>query len=310
MTTPKPLVLLIDDEERILRSLAMLLRPYFRIIATTDPAEALAAVSRERVHVIVSDQKMPLMRGAELLREVRQRSPETMRILLTGYSELDAIMASVNEGEIFRYVNKPWDGAELRATVEQAAAIALASEGLRDSFAATETPSAPQAPTNAGILVLDDDRAVFDAVREIVGNGAAVVHATSLEGAFAALERDRIGIIVSELGVGGEDLAPALKLLKAQHPEVVTIVLTPFADTSVLIDLINEGQIFRVLPKPVRRGPLSMSIASAQRQQRVLSASPQLRQRHQVAPMRRPEETRVASRVMGLLGRLRGRPSA
>ena len=305
MTHSKPMVLLIDDEERILRSLAMLLRPHFRIIATTDPAEALAAVSRERVHVIVSDQKMPLMRGAELLREVRLRSPETMRILLTGYSELDAIVASVNEGEIFRYVNKPWDGAELRATVEQAAAIALASEGLRGAAA---TPEAGTPAGNAGILVLDDDHTVFDAVREIVGNSAAVSHATSLDGAFAVLERDRIGVIVSELGVGGEDLAPALKLLKAQHPELGTIVLTPFADTSVLIDLINEGQIFRVLPKPVRRGPLSMSIASAQRQQRLLSATPQLRQRHQVAPLRRPEETRVASRVMGLLGRLRGRP--
>ena len=107
--TDKPTLLLIDDEERILRSLAMLFRGSYQVHATVDPHEAIALVERERVHVVVSDQRMPVMRGADLLREVRSRSPNSMRILLTGYSELDAVVSSVNEGEIFRFVQKPWD---------------------------------------------------------------------------------------------------------------------------------------------------------------------------------------------------------
>ena len=80
--TDKPTLLLIDDEERILRSLAMLFRGSYQVHATVDPHEAIALVERERVHVVVSDQRMPVMRGADLLREVRSRSPNSMRILL------------------------------------------------------------------------------------------------------------------------------------------------------------------------------------------------------------------------------------
>ena len=316
MNASKPSLLLVDDEERILRSLAMLFRGQYLLHTTTDARQALEIVARQQIHVVVSDQKMPVMRGADLLREVKERSPNTMRILLTGYSELDAIIASVNEGEIFRYVNKPWDAAELRTTVDQAAQIAYAlysaapSEpapvtAARAATAVEMVPAAPQAAE--GILVIDDDAEVYSGVQEIVGASQPVHWARSLEQAFELLERHPVGVIVSELVVKGESLTAALKLLKAQHPEVVTIVMTPFQDTGVLINLINQGQIYRLLPKPVRRGPLGMNIASALRHHRMLRASPSLRQRHVVEKIRQPEEMSVANRVMGFLGRLRGR---
>ena len=319
MNPQKPSLLLVDDEERILRSLAMLFRGQYALQSTTDAHEALAIVGRGRVDVIVSDQKMPVMRGADLLREVKERSPNTMRILLTGYSELDAIVASVNEGEIFRYVNKPWDAAELRSTVDQAAQIAAA---LFAAPAAEPTPvtavravtaaeMVPASPALAeGILVIDDDAEVFQSVQQIVGPSQPVYWAHNLEQAFDHLERYAVGVIVSELVVQRESLTAALKLLKAQHPEVVTIVMTPFQDTGVLINLINQGQIYRLLPKPVRPGPLGMNIASALRHHRVLKSSPQQRERHVVEKIKQPEELSVASRVLGFLGRLRGRATA
>jgi len=314
----KPTLLLIDDEERILRSLSMLFRGQYQVQTTTDPHAALAMVEREQVHVVVSDQKMPVMRGADLLREVKERSPNTMRILLTGYSELDAIIASVNEGEIFRYVNKPWDAAELRTTVDQAAQIAIslfaapaAEPAAAASRAVTAVEMVPASPAAAeGILVIEDDPEVFKAVQEIVGPSQPVHWASSLEQAFEVLEHSAVGVIVSELVVRRESLTAALKLLKAQHPEVVTIVMTPFQDTGVLISLINQGQIYRLLPKPVRRGPLGMNIASALRHHRMLKASAGLRSRHVVEKIRLPEELSVANRMMGLLGRLRGRINA
>lgn len=316
MLPTKPSLLLIDDEERILRSLAMLFRGSYSIQVTTDPREALSIVQRAPVHVVVSDQKMPLMRGADLLREVREKSPNTMRILLTGYSELDAIVASVNEGEIFRYVNKPWDAAELKTTVDQAAQIAAtlfatlpeASPPAITRPAPGAAEKLPASPMHAeGILVVDDDVEVFRAVQDITGPSQPVYWAPSLEQMFAHLERYRIGVIVSELAVARESLITALKLLKAQHPEVVTIVMTPFQDTATLIGLINQGQIFRLLPKPVRRGPLGMNLASALRHHRLLRASPVLRERHIVEKPKQAETATVTTRVMGFLGRLRGR---
>ncbi|NKF21742.1 response regulator [Solimonas marina] len=307
----KPTLLLIDDEERILRSLAMLFRGRYELIATTDPGVALRAVTEQRVHVAVSDQRMPMMSGAELLKQVRARSPQTTRILLTGYSELDAVVASVNEGEIFRFVNKPWDATELRQTVQQAAAIAdslfAAGPAAPPMPLQTETGQfvAPVANTAEAILVLDDDAEVYHAVQDIVGRSQPVVWARDIDQALAALEREPVGVVVSEIAVARQSVTGLLKTLKAERPEIVTIVLTPFADVSVFIGLINQGQVYRLLPKPLRRGAFSMSLASALRHHRLLRSTPTLRVAHAVEPVRAPEESGVASRVMNFLGRMR-----
>lgn len=317
----RPTVLLVDDEERILRSLAMLFRLQYEVRATTDAHEALRIIENERVHVIVSDQKMPLMRGADLLRQVKEKSPHTMRLLLTGYSELDAVVDSVNEGEIFRFLNKPWDANEIRSTVAQAAQIARASFDAPPApvleAPPQSAPSSQQLFTGTGsfvvpmaserILVLDDDAEVPRVVQELVGPSQPVLWARSLDEAFDLLEREPVGVVVSELEVGGERLTGVLKALKAQHPEVVSIVLTPFQDIGTLVGLINEGQVFRLLPKPIRKGPLAMNLASALKHHRALKAAPKLAQRHVVQPVKAPEEASVAGRVMGFLARLRSR---
>ena len=288
--TRRPTLLLVDDEERILRSLAMLFRPNYEVRATTDAHEALRILDTERVHVVVSDQKMPLMRGADLLKQAREKSPHTMRLLLTGYSELDAVVDSVNEGEIFRFLNKPWDSAEIRATVAQAAQIAMASFESPPAFAAEApplvAPSAASLLTQTGsfvapmasehILVIDEDPEVVRTVQELVGPQQPLHWARTLDEAFGWLEREPVGVVISELEVGGERLTGVLKALKAQHPEVVTLVLTPFQDIGILVGLINEGQVYRLLPKPIRAA----------------------------------EEASVAGRVMGFLSRLRGRALA
>ena len=134
MSDALPRVLFVDDEERILRSLRMLFRGRAEILATTSGREAVELVRSHRVHVVVSDQRMPGMTGVDVLREVAACSPPTMRILLTGYADLDAMTASVNEGEIYRFVEKPWDAQRLIATVEQAARIAMDEFGTGPSW--------------------------------------------------------------------------------------------------------------------------------------------------------------------------------
>lgn len=310
--TIKPRLVLVDDEERILRSLSMLFRPTYEVYATTDANQALEHIHLNPAHVIVSDQRMPIMRGADLLRRVREASPNTMRLLLTGYSELDAIIASVNEGEVFRFINKPWDAQDLKSTVDQAAEIALNLFSAKPSVVPpvvtiTETGHFVAPQLNEGILVIDDDVDVVKAVQDIVGPGQPVHWGSSLDEAFRLLEKHSVGVVISELFVRKEAIALALKMLKQQHPEVVTIVMTPFQDTSVLISLINQGQVFRVLPKPIRRGPLGMSIASALRHHRGLKQAPARLRSHAVERVQQPDEAGLATRVMGYLSRLRGR---
>ncbi|TLY50310.1 MAG: response regulator [Gammaproteobacteria bacterium] len=122
MSSERATVLFVDDEERILRSLRMLFRGRYEVLTTTSGHEALKMLRERRVHVVVSDQRMPLMLGVDLLRQVREISPVTMRLLLTGYSDLSAIVASVNESEIFRFIEKPWQAPYLLDVVEQAIA--------------------------------------------------------------------------------------------------------------------------------------------------------------------------------------------
>jgi len=322
--TDKPKLLLVDDEERILRSLAMLFRGEYELRTTTDAFEALCIIEREPIHVIVSDQKMPLMRGADLLKQVRNKSPNTMRLLLTGYSELDAVVDSVNEGEIFRFLNKPWDAQDLRATVAQAMEIAIASFAARTEIPGALPESAPTIAPNAAqllnqtgsfisplttelILVVDDDAESARIIQELAGPNQPVRWARSIDEAFTRIAEENVGVVVAELEVGGERFTGALKALKRQHPEVVSMVMTPFNDASTLIGLINEGQVFRLIPKPIRKGPLAMNLASALRQHRMLKAAPKaFSRRYAVQPVKAPEELGIASRVMGLLSRLRG----
>lgn len=308
---PKPSLILVDDEERILRSLGMLFRSQYDVRMTTDARQALAWVEASPPDVIVSDQRMPLMTGAQLLREVRQRAPDTMRLLLTGYAELDAVVASVNEGEIFRFVQKPWDAQNLRETVAQAARISrsLRSAPPRETAAALPTRAIPSSagPAGPAVLVIEDDAAVVQGVQEILGPSVPVHWARSVDEAFPLMASHPVGVIVSELRVGGHSMGAFLKLLKAEHPDIVTVVLTPFQDVSVFIGLINQGQVYRLLPKPVRRGPLGMSLTSALRHHQALQQAPTLHAAHAVEPIRDAEESGVAGRLMGMLSRLRGR---
>ncbi len=109
-----PNILIVDDETEVLNSLADLLRKDFHIFATDDVAEALRLIEENSmVSLVISDQRMPLMTGAELLATVAKICPDTARILLTGYSDIEAVIEAVNQGQVVRYITKPWDAEKL-----------------------------------------------------------------------------------------------------------------------------------------------------------------------------------------------------
>jgi len=109
-----PKVLIVDDEIQVLNSLADLLRKDFHIFATSDVDEAQRIlISHSPISVVISDQRMPLLTGTEFLARVAEISPDTARILLTGYSDIDAVVEAVNIGQIVQYITKPWDTVTL-----------------------------------------------------------------------------------------------------------------------------------------------------------------------------------------------------
>ena len=114
-------LLLVDDEENILASLRRLLRrDGYHIITANSGAQGLQRLAENTVDVIVSDQRMPGMTGVEFLRRAKELFPETVRMSLSGYTELQSITDAINEGSIFRFLTKPWDDERLRGHVHEA----------------------------------------------------------------------------------------------------------------------------------------------------------------------------------------------
>ncbi|MHC8345830.1 HD domain-containing phosphohydrolase [Pseudomonas sp. RT6P73] len=121
--TAKPMILLVDDEESILNSLRRLLRgqPYEVLLATSG-AQALQIMAKQPVDLVMSDARMPNMDGATLLAHIHQHHPGTLRILLTGYADPTMMVKAINDGQIYRYISKPWHDEELVLTLRQSLA--------------------------------------------------------------------------------------------------------------------------------------------------------------------------------------------
>jgi len=114
-------LLLVDDEENILRSLRRALhRAGYKILMAHSGEEGLKVLEEHTVGVIVSDQRMPGMIGAEFLGRARERYPDTVRIMLSGYTELDSVTEAINQGAIYKFLTKPWEDDLLRANIEEA----------------------------------------------------------------------------------------------------------------------------------------------------------------------------------------------
>ncbi len=113
-------VLIIDDEDFILSSINRLLRQEFKVLLANSAHEGLQLMKEEEVHVVVTDQRMPGMMGVEFLGKVKGEYPDAIRMLLTGYSDLESVISAVNAGNIYRYLVKPWDPDEFLAVIREA----------------------------------------------------------------------------------------------------------------------------------------------------------------------------------------------
>ncbi|MFN7424940.1 MAG: protein kinase domain-containing protein, partial [bacterium] len=266
----KPRLLVVDDEERILSALKSVFRTDYHVFATSDCERALAFIAKYRVNAIVSDQRMPGMTGVELLRRAKEIAPGSMRILLTGYADLAAIVGSINDGEIYRFVAKPWDNNELRSIVREAVAVSIELADL------APPPSVRMQPDRA-LLVVDENGELYRSTRELMADVAPVRQASGTEAALGELAAGDIAVVLFDIDAGNpSDNANLIKTLKQDHPQLLTLVVTEASDSELMIGLINGAQIFRFINQPVALKNLRAHLIAALVRAQQFEQAPQL----------------------------------
>jgi eukaryotic-like serine/threonine-protein kinase len=292
----KAKLLFVDDEERILTALRSVFRMNYQVLTASNGAEALAMVRKFHPHVVVSDQRMPEMTGVELLRQVKEAAPATVRLLLTGYSDLASIVGSVNEGEVFRFVSKPWDNQEIQRIIADASQIALE---LAET--AASPPIVPE-KMEAAALVIGADRDTVNSLKRLVGGACPVREAPDFDSAIGLLESQETALIIADIANRGEESLAVFKVLKYERPEILVIVLTESSDSELVVELINQAQIFRFINKPVSPDLLKQHTQAALTRYQSFKQNPHLTRQHQVAAAgaEKSVSSKILSRVKAL----------
>ncbi|RYZ56229.1 MAG: response regulator [Sphingobacteriales bacterium] len=120
MTDKKINILYVDDEINNLVSFKATFRVKYNVHTAISASDATKLLEKHDFEIIITDQRMPGMTGVEFLESILEKYPEPMRILLTGYADLNAVIDAVNKGKIFHYLSKPWNEAELDETINRA----------------------------------------------------------------------------------------------------------------------------------------------------------------------------------------------
>jgi signal transduction histidine kinase len=118
---PKHTILVVDDEPDVVKSVQDLLRFDYKVLGATRASDALRLINEQSVHVVLTDQRMPEMTGVDFLRKLREQFPDTVRLLITGYADIRAVIDAINQGNVYRYITKPWEPEELQSVIREAA---------------------------------------------------------------------------------------------------------------------------------------------------------------------------------------------
>lgn len=140
-------ILIVDDDPGVLNALkrALYQEPYL-VLTTTDPMEALHLLATQPVQMVISDQRMPEMTGTELLLQVKLLYPEVVRVILTGYTDEEAIMAAINDGQVYKFLFKPWNSDALKLELYHALKYHSALAASRENQACKQVLEELPAP--------------------------------------------------------------------------------------------------------------------------------------------------------------------
>jgi two-component system response regulator HupR/HoxA len=198
-------ILIVDDEPAILESLELTLGSDYRVFTAKRGEEGLAVLDQEDVALIISDQVLPGMKGVEFLEKAMERKPRAIRILLTGYTDIGSLVRGINEGRIYRYIQKPWEPDEVRLNVKRALeAYELATENVQLAAALSEANERLRAE-NLSLRREVERRYAFD---QIIGSSPAMNQVFEVMQKVA--ETDATVLITGETGTGKDLVARAI----------------------------------------------------------------------------------------------------
>jgi len=299
-------ILFVDDEERIIIALKLLFRRdrNINVFTTTNQAEAIDFVKNNQIHVVVSDMRMPGMNGAELLSHVKKISPNTLRILLTGYSEMDNIIKSINTGQVYRFLQKPWDNEDIKAKIETAIQIAtslwdnnICSEPESQKAISTinkATESASLAPSSQSVLFIGNKNSTIFKTLTTHFDNIKIYHSSNAQKAVVAISKyENVMTVVVHTETYYHDVVTLLKILKGEFPMLVSVIVTNESDSELAISLVNEAQVFRYLVEPVNNNQLCSDVTQALNYSKTLSNSPILVKQHTVEKVSQTEKNRL-----------------
>ncbi len=168
MSLAEKTFLVVDDEPDILDAIHRLFRRQYRVLTAKTVDEAWELLETEPIQVVMTDQRMPRTTGVEFLSELRERYPDIVRVLLTGYSNIDNVVDAINEGHVYRYISKPWNPSELKLFVAQAFDYYVAQRErqqlvneLRAANEKLESQNAKLTTANEELKMLDRMKTVF-----------------------------------------------------------------------------------------------------------------------------------------------------
>ncbi|KER10702.1 MAG: hypothetical protein HY22_02475 [[Candidatus Thermochlorobacteriaceae] bacterium GBChlB] len=263
-------ILFVDDQPQILQSLRLLFHDHDVLTAENATEALLQLNANPDIAVVVSDQRMPGMQGIELLRQVKQLYPHIMRILLTGYADIDAVVSSVNQGEVFRFISKPWKSEKLRETLSLALSIFR-----RQRFADLTFVERRKTPRGRlSILVLDDNPNHLLAMKHLLEHEYDVFALNNFDEARAVLSSRKIACVICDTRVAGACGVDFLMELKENYPEICAIMHSQQKDADVAIRLVNDVRVYRYLIKPFRRTEFLTTVKAAEQQHLLWSQKP------------------------------------
>lgn len=221
--TARPRILVVDDEEAILETMTFTFEDDYEVLTSASPREALALLEREGpVAVVISDQRMPEMTGVEFLARVFALHATTVRIILTGFADMDAIIRAINDGHVYAYITKPWEPDQLKQVVRRAVdhhALAVENERLVGDLRASNL--------------------FLEAVMDELDTGALAVDAGGVVRAANRLAREYLGM---------PDDARGRALDQVLRPEVLERV------GGAAMTLESEAGCYQEMDLPVGRG--------------------------------------------------------
>lgn len=298
----KTQVLLLHSQQSTLDALSTGFNDRYSVHCATSGTEALNTLGDTPIHVIVSAQDLPGMSGLDALREAKKRSPDTIAILLAGTDANDGLEALVGDKEVFQIVRGEISPDALENLIDSATKsvrLLALSEASNDTAANVDEPYADaehivmetaengsviisdgtgtvpvlkpnriQVSPNAGgqavdVLVLTKDEEFLNTIRESSRGMHNVHHAVTPSQAEDLMRGNSVGVLVTDAAMVGSNIEVLTQRLRTNSPRLVAIVAGRRDDGELLMDLINRGQVYRFLLKPVSPGRARLAIEAS-----------------------------------------------